>query len=97
VIQVIKNGVGRGEEYYEGRVGRNRAALDMSLYCLAWSSSEHEAWERVTEWNRLNTPPLGEHPEDEKGELAYVFERARRYLRRIDHAPGPRMSNNSYQ
>lgn len=78
IIDRIREGVSRGEEFADGYVGRNYAALLLSLN-LIQRYPEDEAWEHVREWNQRNSPPLGQHPEDDKNELEYQFNRAKAY------------------
>lgn len=80
IIDAIKDGVARGEEYLQGEVGRNRAALQYSIWALSHSDSQAIAWKKVCTWNRKNSPPLGNHPTDEEDELRNVFRRAIAYL-----------------
>jgi hypothetical protein len=78
IERIETQGVSKGEEFAPGYVGRNYAALLLSLYYIQ-RLPEKEAWERVYQWNRQNPTPLGEHPEDDKNELYYVFHRAKQY------------------
>lgn len=82
IIARIKEGVRPGEEFAEGYVGRNLAALLLSANLLSSTDlTTQDAFQELKRWNEEKNPvPLGEHLGDERGELRGQFERAIDYV-----------------
>ena len=80
IIERIKEGVRKADEFANGHTGRNRAALLYADHLLGSGMTRREARHELEEWNEKCIPPLGEAPDDEKGELKYVLKRAANHV-----------------
>ena len=76
IIDRIKEGVEKGEEFYPGYIGRNMAALLLTEYMLiSESRDESDAWGELRRWNGALAQPMS------GTELRGVFRNGEKYVK----------------